>query len=209
MAEKLVMELGDEDWRDLYERFYKLKQAQTENVSCGSLIAAFPSENMSDPSLMVAYKEIFPWGNAFDFKREQELWLIDDQHCVNPACDCQNAVVTFLRTAVSSHGRAKVAQEMSPARYDVERDVFEALQPPWTDTPRLEVLVNALRDAHPTVARDMRNRRLQLRTLYQVAVNRERPKMPPRPVQRRDIRPNDHCPCGSGLKFKKCCGKFA
>ncbi|MEA3436938.1 MAG: SEC-C metal-binding domain-containing protein [Thermodesulfobacteriota bacterium] len=29
---------------------------------------------------------------------------------------------------------------------------------------------------------------------------------PPRPVQSEKIGRNDPCPCGSGKKFKKCCG---
>jgi hypothetical protein len=209
LAEELVNELEVGDWLDLYERFYEFKLAQTDSANCKNLTATFPPEVMRDPGLMVAYKEIFPWGNAFDFTLDRERWLFHDQYCVNPACDCQDATITLLRVAVTSDGRAEVAQEMPPAQYVVDRDMFQPLHPPWTDTPRLEALVDALRKTHPAIARGMRNRRLQLRTLYQTAVKRERPDMPPPPAQRRDMRPNDRCPCGSGLKFKKCCGKSA
>ncbi|MDR0650713.1 MAG: SEC-C domain-containing protein [Candidatus Peribacteria bacterium] len=27
------------------------------------------------------------------------------------------------------------------------------------------------------------------------------------PPEKRKVRPNDLCPCGSGKKYKKCCGK--
>jgi preprotein translocase subunit SecA len=31
--------------------------------------------------------------------------------------------------------------------------------------------------------------------------------MPMQPASARKIYPNDPCPCGSGKKYKKCCGR--
>ena len=28
------------------------------------------------------------------------------------------------------------------------------------------------------------------------------------PVHKKKVYPNDLCPCGSGMKYKKCCGKY-
>lgn len=209
LAGGLVNELGAADWQDLYERFYLSKQAQTEEADCRELSAAFPPENLSDPSLMIGYKDILPWGSTFDFKLEQEHWLLDDQYCVNPECDCEDAIITFLRTTITSDGRGKVAQQMPPARYQADCDVFEPIHPPWTDAPPLKTLAGALRAAHPTLVRDIRKRRQQLRTLFEAALKRDRPKRPVPPVERRAVRPNDQCPCGSGRKYKKCCGRLA
>ncbi len=209
LAEELVNEMGAEDWQDLYKRFYLLKQAQTETTDWKGVPVTFPLENMSDPSLMLAYKEIFPWGNAFDFVLEQEHWLVDDQYCVNPERDCQDAIFAFLHLAATSEGRARITQEIPPARYVASRGAFEPLHPPWMDTPSLETLVHALREAHPALDEDIRNRHHRLRTLYRAAIKRDRPKRPLPSVQHQDILPNDRCPCGSGKKFKKCCGRTA
>jgi hypothetical protein len=35
------------------------------------------------------------------------------------------------------------------------------------------------------------------------------PQRPPVPSKTRKARPNEPCPCGSGTKYKRCCGKGA
>jgi hypothetical protein len=209
LCQELANALSVEDWRDLFHGFYKRKEAHTDKADCRRLSADFPPEVLRDASLMVAYMEIFPWGKTFDFTLDQERWLIDDRYCVNPECDCQDALIVFLRVDLTEDGRAKVVQESPTARYDANRAAFEALNPPWPDKPALETLARALREAHPRFHEALRNRRRQLRTLYKSAIKRERTKAPPPHVQRQDFGPNDPCPCGSGRKFKKCCGRLA
>ena len=40
---------------------------------------------------------------------------------------------------------------------------------------------------------------------------RLRPRVKQQPIRRSgpEVKPNDPCPCGSGKKFKKCCGAIA
>ena len=208
LADSLMAEMGEENWKNLYQSFYTYKELKTEEADCAALDVSFPAENMTDPTLMVAYKDILPFANAFPFMLGTDHWLADDQYCVNPKCDCQDVLFDFFRIDVPLAGKAFVAQHMRTATYDSRRDKFKPLTSPWPEKPAMETLANALREAHPDLAARARKRRRVLRTLYQEARRREYQEAPPLAVPSPKVRPNEPCPCGSGKKYKKCCGRI-
>jgi len=208
LADSLVAEMSEENWKDLYQRFYTYKESKTEEADCATLDASFPPENMMDPTLMVAYKEILPFAKAFPFMLGADHWLVDEQYCINPDCDCRDVFFDFLRIDVPLEGKASVAQHMPTAAYNSRRDTFKPLTPPWSEKPALETLTKALRKAHPDLAAEVRKRRGVLRTLYRKARRREYREAPPLAVPSPKVRPNEPCPCGSGKKHMKCCGRI-
>ena len=72
--------------------------------------------------------------------------------------------------------------------------------------PSAEALVQAARAAYEDFDGQVKARHRLLRTLFQKAMQRE--DAAPMPVKRdtAKIGRNDPCPCGSGAKYKKCCG---
>jgi hypothetical protein len=209
LADSLMAEMREENWKDLYQRFYTYKESKTEEVDCVALDASFPPENMMDPTLMVAYKDILPFAKAFPFMLGADHWLVDEQYCMNPECDCRDVFFDFLRIDVPLEGKASVVQHMPTATYDIRRDTFKPLTPPWSERPVLEALTKALREAHPGLAAEVRKRRGALRTLYRKARRRAYREASPLVVPSPEVRPNEPCPCGSGKKYKKCCGRIA
>ena len=206
LASGLIAEMSEQDWNDLYRHFYTYKEKQSETVDYATLEAPFPPETMMDPSMMVGYKDILPFAKAFPFTVGTAHWLVDELYCVNPACPCQEVAFDFLRIDVPIEGNAHVAQQLT-ATYDSRRDTFKPQTAPWPDKPALETLTQALRKAHPNLAAEIRQRRTTLRTLYRKAQMREHGDTltPAEPATKTG--PNDPCPCGSGRKYKKCCGR--
>lgn len=206
LAGDLVAEMGEEDWNGFRRRFYARKEMQTETADCATLDAPFPPENLMDPSLMAGYKDILPFAKLFPFMLGPVRWLVDEQYCVNPECQCKDVCFDFLRLEVPPEGKAHIAQELR-ATYDSRRDTFKPLTKPWPQGPALETLTQALREAHPNLAAEIRKRRNTLRTLYRKARAREQWDALPPPAPAAKTRPNEPCPCGSGRKYKKCCGR--
>jgi hypothetical protein len=208
LADDLIAEMNEENWNGLYRHFYTHKEMKTEEVDCATLDAPFPPENMMDPTLMVAYKDILPFAKAFPFMLGADHWLVDEQYCVNPKCDCQDVLFDFLRIDVPLAGKASVAQHMPTATYDSRRDTFKPLNPPWSKEPDLRTLTTALREAYPDLAAEVRKRRTTLRTLYRKARTHEHRDAPPLAGSTTKVGPNEPCPCGSGKKYKKCCSRI-
>ena len=206
LAKDLIAEMGEEDWVNLYHYFYTHKEMQTEAVDCATLDAPFPLEHMMDPSLLVGYKDILPFAKLFPFKLGSVRWLVDDQYCVNPECECTDVYFDFLRVEAPAQGEPHIAQELR-ATYDSRRDTFKPGTAPWPERPALKTLTHALREAYPSLAAEIRKRRTTLRTLYRNAQAREQWDATPSPVPAAKTRPNEPCPCGSGRKYKKCCGR--
>lgn len=206
LAEDLMAEMEPLDWHNLYQMFYLFKRTLTEKTDCTGLEVDFPPNVMDDPTTMVAFKEIFPWADTFDFVVGEARWMIDDQYCVNPGCTCKDAMIEFLRLTISADCIARVAQQTPAAVLDGRTGAFRPMHPPWTADPALDTLAQALLDAHPDVVRTLRKRRERLRLLFRNAAKAAAREAAPARIVAPKCLPNSPCPCGSGKKFKKCCG---
>lgn len=208
LAESAVAEMTDEDWLTLWKRYYTHKQSMTEKMDCAKMDVVFPPDVIRAPSTMVEYSEIFPYANNFLFMLGTDQWVIDEQYCVNPKCNCFDMIVFFMRIAVSSDNRPRLAQQMPGAIYDAKRNKFKPEDPPWGCEPELEILTKALREAHPGFPKELMKRRKQLRGLYRKAWNLAVVDEPEISLPKRKMKPNEPCSCGSGKKYKKCCGRI-
>ena len=169
---------------------------------------------MRNPGVMVLYKEVLPYGGVLCCMIGDDQWLVEDRYCVNPKCDCMDTILDFLRITTGEDGNPKVAQHMPGIVYSLRDNTSKPYAAPWNETPTMEALMQALNEAYPALGRDLRARRKRLRVLYREAVKRANPALavspkaavPPPPGA--DAGPNAPCRCGSGKKFKKCCGRF-
>ena len=208
LASGLVAEMNGQDWKDLDRYFYTYKEKQTETVDPKTLDVHFPPETLIDPSMMVGYKDILPFAKSFAFTVGTAHWLVDELYCVNPQCTCRDVTFDFLRIDLPPEGNAHVAQQLT-ATYDSRRSTFKPQTAPWPDKPTLKTLTQSLRKAHPNLAAEIRKRRTTLRTLYRKAQRREHGDTPAPTGPATKTGPNEPCPCGSGKKHKKCCGRIA
>jgi len=213
LAKATAAEFGDTEWLSVYEYLLVTKRniIRTMDVAKVSLPAS-PDVITEDGSL-VGFCEIFPFADCFEVELDGEQWAVDDQYCVMPDCNCREVVLSFLNLH-PSRGRSGIIHEPIPAaRYNYKRNKFTVESKPTPGEPPLSTLFKAMRDAHPSFVQDVRHRHEQLKTLYLRTVIANGPPdsvFAPGKTFRRDdpkIGRNEPCPCGSGRKYKKCCGR--
>ncbi|MBI4659519.1 MAG: hypothetical protein HY735_11820 [Verrucomicrobia bacterium] len=64
-----------------------------ETMDPETLDARLPDQVLAGDGTMVAYAEIFPWAEMFEFSRDGERWVVDDQYCVRPGCTCTESLL--------------------------------------------------------------------------------------------------------------------
>lgn len=205
-AKAVETELTETDWRELHRWFLGLKQKCIENANPDKLDAVFPPQIMSGEGTMVGYSEIFPFARAFEFEIGKGQWLVDDQYCVDPDCDCRETVLQFVHVPEPSAREQDIDGPAAVARYDYRTGRVKTVARPAFKYPRLKRLIAAMKGAHPTFDADVEKRHNTLKDLYRRALTKAEKDAVPFVRQSAKIGRNDPCPCGSGKKYKKCCG---
>jgi hypothetical protein len=179
--------------------------------------------------LLISFGEILhgrPDGLAgpeswFDiFHHEEERYLVDDLYCANPECHCEKAHLVFIRhSEPDGPGNAPVAVEVDFLAALSFGGIAKIEKCHGCTPSKAEAVLSAWRERY---GNDME----ELRWRYEKVKEIARRSVPPRTAARRRsgfLRPdglapsqpsaigarvgrNDACPCGSGKKFKKCCG---
>ena len=208
LAEAVVAELREDDWQRLYGYLVRIKQKAMEDIDVTKLDAVFPPEIMADNGSMVGYSEIFPFAHQFPFKIGGEQWLTEDQYCIKPKCECRDVVIQFLHLPDSLAGeKGRVTDEAPAVYYDYKRGTLKTAHAPTTGDPSLRQLVDAMKQVHRDFDLEAEHRHLQLKMLYlRALLKAEHEAIPHEPTPPTPAR-NDPCPCGSGKKYKKCCGR--
>ena len=218
LGRAFLAEARDEEWDWLRKFFFATKRRYMETMNLDALDAELPPEVMAGKSTMVGYHEIFPWAESIAFSLQGEDWIMDDQHCVALNCKCTQAALTFFRVRKKEPLPTKPPRNTTSLHYDFVSGQSRVIESP-PGNPAPSDLVQALRAANPDLAKTLRHRHRQLkrlgrRLLAEPAGGSPRDReaawdKPPAPQPARaPERPgrNDPCPCGSGKKFKKCCG---
>jgi hypothetical protein len=223
-AEAVAKELGDEGWDYLQQFLLRVKQEQIENCDPRRLDVDFPPEVLQGDGTMVGYSEIFPLAPALAFSIGSERWFALDDYCVNPDCDCRQVALQFV---AREYERDDFSQGTEPALpeifYDYRKKTFKQAQAPEARQPSLRALLSGLKDQRPDFDAEVKKRHQRLKGLFKRALRKadaenERnlpvgdmefepiPQMDEAPLHTPKPGRNDPCPCGSGKKYKKCCG---
>jgi hypothetical protein len=153
------------------------------------------------PGNAISYDQVFPTARPDVYRVGATSYFALDLHCVNPACDCAEAVVQFYRT------------DADPAEYDgmiVVDTRAAAGEPP---EPQLRPVDPARADILGALwaAFARRHDALPHLAARRAAVQAQSPRIEAawraRQAARHDgkVGRNDPCPCGSGRKYKHCC----
>jgi hypothetical protein len=138
---------------------------------------------------MTSFGEVFPYDFDLTAVHDRHLYWADDQYCLEPACTCDEVGVSFVDVSAG--------ESLGYARASVRRLRTVAIEGP----PVIQQLWTALLDQHGPQPLRERFRRMR-------AVARSRATSPS-PGAQSPVGRNALCPCGSGLKFKRCCGSSA
>ncbi len=225
LAHAVVADLQPADWEQWAQWFLAIKRSQMKSLDLDALNAWLPPEVLDGSATMVGFYEVFPWAQEMSFPLAGVAWMVDDQYCVDPDCDCHTTVLSFFRVALDARRPSRAQRSECALRHDyisgkttVEKRSYRS--------PEATVLMAALRAAHPGCDDAFRDRHRQLKRLAKrliPAVVRDSrrasgfrmkefvstassipPSPPPKPAV--NAGRNDPCPCGSGKKYKKCCG---
>ncbi len=151
-----------------------------------------------DPHEMVIWEEMFPEDRVDHFLLNDRVFFASEHYCRKPGCSCEEARVGFTEIETGGKwrdlGSIRVALPSGTAR---DREVSRR------DAALFNALWAAYGKRHLVGARlTERNRRIQLIVPDLVSAPTTNTSAPSLPRTGR----NDPCPCGSGKKFKRCCG---
>jgi len=151
---------------------------------------------------------------GFFFAYEGRDYLIEDHYCLNPACDCRLVHIGFWER-IESPGRKIQIWQRFRAAFTLDGR-FEEITLGEEDRHGAEQIARAWREHWGDQFEIFRERYQQIKTIGQ----RSMPSDVPTPRRNKAAKPgrqepleattrvgrNDPCPCGSGRKFKRCCG---
>lgn len=165
-------------------------------------------------------------GYACRLEAEESTYIVEDLYCPNPACHCHEAWLIFLRQArgtnaivdgfdvrVSLKGKVKEIGAYSCSREEAEQlfvrwrsenpDGFQQLACRYEEIKSVGARILA-------EASDVPNPKAIIEPMQPPRASDGRSptsKTSFKEIPSRKTGRNDPCPCGSGRKFKKCCGR--
>jgi len=206
--------LSSEHWRRLRAWLADEKRQAMEDMDLNSLEPSFPSAVTIDGA-MLAYEQVFPFAERLAFSVDEQPWAADDQYCVQPSCDCIEAVFCLFPLSgingpdnYEQHSPIREpVSETAAVRYDIRKRSWKVEDDPPVSRATARKLMTALEKERPDLSVVVAERRRQLRYLY-----RRRKGCHAAPISRPvlaspKIGRNQPCPCGSGRKYKRCCGR--
>ena len=206
-ADAVAGHIGDADWGRFHGVLCKIKRSLTENADLDSIDLNVPLSDVLE-GVLVAYEHVLPWDEPIEFKLGADRWLGLDQYCLRPGCNCSEAGIELFRhSGMSSQQRSPLPQaaflfvDYHTGRVKIARSARRC--------PPLKPVIAALREAFPDLADRLRERHLKLKRIARRALEASGTAVAtptPEPVPGPPVGRNDPCPCGSGKKFKKCCG---
>jgi hypothetical protein len=196
-AKAIANEISKADWDRLWGFYLGAKRHLTEHADTDQIDAHFPPGDGS----MVGYYEILPYAKPIEFTLGAQTWLLDDQHCVRANCSCQEAALSFFELRPSAQHSGIASEPTLCIRYAYDTGQIEPLSGAKDGRWSGQDFVDALREVLPDLDPVLAKRQALLRRLYRRALSRKTIRLQaPKPGR------NDPCPCGSGKKYKKCCG---
>jgi hypothetical protein len=154
-------------------------------------------------------KSAFRFG--FVFVHEDRDYLLEDHYCVNPACDCRLVHIGFWERVESPGNKINIRQRFRAAFTLDGR--FEEITLCEDDRRGSESVARAWREHWGDRFEVFRDRYEQIKAIGRRSMPSDVPRVKYVCQEPMDASPtgarvgrNDPCPCGSGRKFKRCCG---
>ena len=136
------------------------------------------------------------------FERSYEL-VKNDPEALNELNDIQKSLIEAYKSNLGKYNVAKERGESAEVLRDIFTEVLEAEQAAKVSEIKL---LEKLYEKRQKMTQELEelNRKMREKTDVLLA---EKKSLIKHLSSVRKIYPNDPCPCGSGKKFKKCCGK--
>ena len=205
-AEVISKQMAARAWEELDRWFWTAKIEAIETAEVAEIdIHGLPN---ADDGHLVPFTEVFPLGLSLNFTFEKAAWAADERSCVQPRCRCTEIVLSFLQLKDATGRRTTSLRDVPALRYDYRSHTSRHLAPGPSRTPATGRLLAALKIAYPSLDTRLELHHRIMQSLYaRHYLARVKQRLETQlSVRREKIGRNDPCPCGSGKKFKKCCG---
>lgn len=223
LVREFLVRFPDEGFQELVRRHHEQRAAKER-------LEAYSLEGASQGTLLCYSDLIYESGGvsrtgrrfSFFFHHEGRDYLIEDHYCPKPRCDCRRVHVEFWERVESTARSPRVDVRQECMGMFLLDGTFERLQFSREDPRIAERLCRAWHQQCGHQLEEFRRRYQQIKALGQRRLGEspvtstaapdklpDRVPLPPReasPLGRRVGR-NEPCPCGSGQKFKRCCGR--
>ena len=150
--------------------------------------------------------------DKFSFKfNETEMWFFEDQYCSNPKCLCNEAMLTFYKiddSKETQEAEFAVRMNLNNFKYDVEFNENEQ--------NRISEIIKSLHNSELEVFGILKRRYKEVKSASKAIIKKFSLKEKKEAKEAKEVKEeqpniqvgrNDPCPCGSGKKYKKCCGR--
>ena len=156
-------------------------------------------------------------GSTYHWVHQERLFLVEDQYCPNPDCDCREVLLQFwervhpeavitqrFRGSLTFDGRLGIAKLHRCTHQEAE-SILEA----WWQTydHDMEMLQARYHRVKEIGGRCLDNAPTPVPAVQSPATMNSASSSVRRASSRQRVGRNEPCPCGSGKKFKRCCAK--
>ncbi len=193
-AKALTDDFAEQDWNEIISIYHFFKTYSTENTDLTTLDVTFPDDVIKDESVLISYKEIFPYSTPIFLNINQFTLWVDEQYCVNPKCNCNDVHLTFvpfLKNDTVADKKLKhicIILNLDDNKWKIENRGHAKISAHKIMTALFE---------HINPDELFKKHHKTLRLLYIKFRNKQK--------KFQGTGRNDPCPCGSGKKYKKCC----
>ncbi len=146
---------------------------------------------------------------SFRFEYEGRDYLVEDLYCPNPECECNEAWLLFFELVQeSANSPAIIDRFMAKMSFDGKMKISERYQ---IDRQNAKNVLQEWGSRYPDAIGVLKDHYGQIKEIGQKSLDEEKrtkklDKNTKQPTGKKKIGRNDPCPCGSGKKYKKCCG---
>lgn len=223
LVREFLVRFPDEGFQELVRRHYEQRAAKQR-------LETYPLEGAPQGTLLCYSDVLYESGGvakngrrfSFFFHHEGRDYLLEDHYCPTPSCDCRRVHVEFWERVESAARVPRVDVRQQLMAVFLLDGTFERLQFSREDPRVAERLCRAWRQQCGYQLEEFRRRYQQLKALGQrrlgatsgtatAAPDKLPDRVPPPPREGsplgRRVGRNEPCPCGSGQKFKRCCGR--
>lgn len=150
----------------------------------------------------ISFAEIFDNVETFTFRDDNNnLIYIDDQYCMSPKCHCNETFLSFIEID-ELQGKAKnlftLRYSLKKEKYDIEFESF--------NEEEVKSVVKSFKTKEKQIRVKLKRRYDDMKSIGTKINDEDKIKIVPQ-INDTKVGRNDMCPCGSGKKYKKCCGK--
>jgi hypothetical protein len=202
-ARAVVAHFREEDWTRLVDFCEEDKGEMLKTMDVRDLAGRFPEDLVGTD--VAAYGQVFPFVELFTFEHEGEEWVAEDIYNLEKKFSASEVLLTFSVADEELENDPVDLESDLMVRYDFRTGHMMPLSHGQPGAPAARALFASLKSEYPDFRKTVAKRHADLRFLNEAAIQKRQMSQPVVRAVAKAGR-NDPCPCGSGKKYKKCCG---